>query len=139
MSFIPEPLCCRSAELKHSSIHISAMFPVLLKICLPDFHICSLCISLLTKTLRQYNDRFEKVDHAINDLEYNTQLIIAYFVFSFTKSSHIFSDSVGGNALNVLHTLQQQSGILHQPYPSKTSSLKWRVHRVGAKVCELHL
>ena len=43
-----------------------------------------------------------------------SELTIAYFVFSFTKNSHIFSDSVGGNALNVLHTLQQQSGILHQ-------------------------
>ena len=44
-----------------------------------------------------------------------SELIIAYFVFSFyTNNSHIFSDSVGENALNVLHTLQQQSGILHQ-------------------------
>ena len=43
-----------------------------------------------------------------------SELIIAYFVFSlYTNKSHIFSDSVGENALNVLHTLQQQSGILH--------------------------
>ena len=61
MSFISEPLCCCSAELKHSSIHFSAIFPVLLEIFCQAF-ICSLCISLLTKILRQYNDRFEKVD-----------------------------------------------------------------------------
>ena len=42
------------------------------------------------------------------------ELIIAFIEFSFTRNSHIFSDSVGENALNVLHTLQQQSGILHQ-------------------------
>ena len=70
MSFISEPLCCCSAELEHSSIHFSAIFPVLLEIFCQAF-ICSLCISRLTKILRHYNDRFEKVDKAINDLEYN--------------------------------------------------------------------
>ena len=35
-----------------------------------------------------------------------------YDVVSNSIKSHIFSDSVGENALNVLHTLQQQSGIL---------------------------
>ena len=43
-----------------------------------------------------------------------SELIIAFIEFSFTRNSHIFSDSVGENALNVLHTLQQQSGILHK-------------------------
>ena len=56
-----------------------------------------------------------------------------YDVVSNSIKSHIFSDSVGENALSVLHTLQQQSGILQTP------SLTWGVHRVGAKVCELHL
>ena len=40
---------------------------------------------------------------------------LIYDVATFTIRSHIFSDSVGENALNVLHTLQQQSGILYTP------------------------
>ena len=44
---------------------------------------------------------------------------LIYDVATFTIRSHIFSDSVGENALNVPHTLQQQSGILHQPVSLK--------------------
>ena len=63
---------------------------------------------------------------------------LIYDVASFTNESHIFSDSVGENALNVLHTLQQQTGILQPPFPPSTGECIELVLKFVNYIYEFH-
>ena len=67
-----------------------------------------------------------------------SELIIAFIEFSFTRNSHIFSDSVGENALNVLHTLQQQTGILQPPFLPSTGECIELVLKFVNYIYEFH-
>ena len=63
---------------------------------------------------------------------------LIFDVFSFTIKSHIFSDSVGENALNVLHTLQQQTGILQPPFLPSTGECIELVLKFVNYIYEFH-
>ena len=63
---------------------------------------------------------------------------LIYDVATFTIRSHIFSDSVGENALNVLHTLQQQTGILQPPFLPSTGECIELVLKFVNYIYEFH-
>ena len=104
--------------------------------------------------LRQHSDGVKKVDQAIKDVEYYRQVQTIHIIqyISYMKVSvpygktHLWCSHLYHQKPHFLWLSWREctkcashSSAANRHSPTPLPPFNWRVHRVGAKVCELHL